>query len=89
MLKWKSSQPVSCEPYRACAPSTVLLEAFWRENDVIAVMAGKFSRHYVGKNTVLWLNTKFCFMDTLITRNEFRLRVFLFFLHPPDELLTY
>lgn len=72
-------QPMSCEPYRACAPSAVLLEASWRENDVTVVAAGKFRSHYVDKNTVLWLNTKFCFTDTLIARNWFRLWVFLFF----------
>lgn len=42
------------------------------------------------KNTVLELNTKFCFMNTLIRNNWFRLRAFLFFfLHPPSELLTF
>lgn len=34
---------------------------------------------YAYKNTVLELNTKFCFMNTLIRNNWFRLRAFLLF----------
>lgn len=52
--------------------------ACWSKSDVM-VMSGTFCSQSLDKNTVLGLNIKFCFMNTLITNNWFGLRAFLFF----------